>query len=82
MFKNFDKFNLNLEFISKTIVFFKKALFSLVNTVMGVFKSFDLQIILMISAAVFDFNNRTVGISYHMAMLNRIPYLNRVIGAK
>ena len=91
-FKNFGKLNLNLEKLSKPIEIFKKAVFSIAKYSYGMYLN---HIIIMLLLAHYTIGKYeylpyitilivgTVGISWlSMALLNRIPYLNQVIGAK
>ena len=93
LFKNFSKFNLNLDFLSKPIAIFKKVVFSIAKYSYGMylnhifimlvllhyFKDMNLEYLPMALGLIFGVLCISCGV---MALLNRIPYLNQVIGAK
>ena len=92
LFKNFDKFNLNLDFLSGPVEKFKKAVFSLAKYSYGMYLN-HIFIMLVLLHYIKPMTNYLkvlvimfiglVGISWlSMALLNRIAYLNQVIGAK
>ena len=93
LFKNFDKFNLNLEKLSKPIGIFKKAAFSIAKYSYGMYLNHIFIMLVLIHyysirqyaylPLIIILIGGTVGISWlSMALMNRIPYLNQVIGAK
>ena len=92
LFKNFSKFNLNFNFLTNQNGIFKKSISSLAKYSYGIYLNH-----LVIRNILFTFFEKklsyeplllilivgTIFISWFiMAMLNRIPYLNQVIGAK
>lgn len=93
LFKNFNKFNIHIDFFENPKGIFKKSIFSIAKYSYGMYlnhrvitmilsnylKPYHLQykpylLILFISTMILSW-----GI---MAALNRIPYLNKIIGAK
>lgn len=93
LFKNFGKFNLKLDLIEKPVGIFKKAVFSLAKYSYGMYLNHIFIMLVLLHYAKMLFNSYlpfalfliigTVGISWLiMALLNRVPYLNQVIGAK
>ncbi len=93
LFKNFDKFRLNLDFLSKPILIFKKVVFSIAKYSYGMYlnhifimlvllsycKNMNLEYLPMALGLIFGVLCISWGV---MALLNRIPYLNQLIGAK
>ncbi len=92
LFKNFNKFNINVNFLSNPDGIFRKSVFSIAkysygiylnhlvikNALSGYFDSIlsyePLVLVLIVGTLIISW--------FVMALLNRIPYLNQVIGAK
>lgn len=92
LFKNFGKFNLNLEILSKPIGIFKKAVFSIAKYSYGMYLNHMFMMFVIINYTIHQYEYLpyitilivgTFAFSWlAMTLLNRIPYLNQVIGAK
>lgn len=92
LFKNFNKFNLNIYSPKKLVPIFKKSVFSLAKYSYGIYlvhviilESFKLlfsSIFTVFQLWILAFLISLFGSWLIMALLNRIPYINRVIGAK
>lgn len=92
LFKNFNKFNLNFSFLSNPDGIFRKSVFSIAKYSYGMYLNH--LVIKNILIAYFEpllsyeplilvLSVGTILIAWFlMASLNRIPYLNQVIGAK
>ena len=92
LFKNFNKFNLNLNFLRNPEGIFRKSVFSIAKYSYGIYLNHliiknvlfgYLAPVLSYEPLVLVLSVVTLLISWFiMAALNRIPYINQVIGAK
>ena len=89
LFKNFEKFNLKLDKLN----FIKKYVFSLAKYSYGIYLIHSIILLVLVLTAPFEILHYKLSIIYLflgtaviswivMAVLNRIPYVNQLIGAK
>jgi surface polysaccharide O-acyltransferase-like enzyme len=91
-FKNFEKFNINLNSIDKPVSIFKKAVFSIAKYSYGIYliHRFFLTILydglhkyFLFKPLIIILFIGTLVISWVLlTILNRVPYLNQIIGSK
>lgn len=92
LFKNFDRINIKSKILNKLELILRKALFSIAKYSYGIYLIHEFIIIILLKEflpemgfglSVIVYFVGSLGISWAvMAILNRVPYLNRVIGAK
>ena len=91
-FKNFSKFNIHINFFDNPNGIFRKAIFSLAKYSYGIYLVHRVFLILIglvfinhvpYKALILIIFFGTLGISWILlALLNRVPYVNKIIGAK
>lgn len=92
LFKNFSKFNLNFNFLTNPDGIFRKSVFSIAKYSYGMYLNHLLfrNILYTFFKPMMDYKPLIVVLIvtdllaawFFMALLNRIPYLNQIIGAK
>ena len=92
LFKNFNKFNINLKFLNNPDGILRKSMFSIAKYSYGIYLIHEFILIILLQkflpemnfgVAVVVYFVGSLGISWAvMAILNRVPYINRIIGAK
>ena len=92
LFKNFDKFNINSRFLSNPNGILRKALVSIAKYSYGIYLVHEFVLIIILQKflpkmtfglSVIVYFVGSLAISWAvMAILDRIPYINKVIGAK